>query len=104
MKCVITIGYTQILLPDDKNIGKIIETLSKGVECSYHPWDKTCEIRDEIEVSVKILPPSTKISVQEEMMEKMEEVFASTRKPGTRSTPRVAGKSQLLLVEKKGQR
>lgn len=101
MKCVLRIGYMEILLPDDKGVGKLIETLSKGVECSYRSYEKTCEIRDEIEVSVKILPASTRIEVREEMLERMEETFRMKAKPGAKLTPRVAGRSQLLLIGSK---
>jgi hypothetical protein len=99
MKCMLRIGYMEILLPDDKNIGKIIETLSKGVECRYSSYEKRLEIQDEIEVSVKILPASTKIEVSEEMQEKAEAIFNPAQK---RKSAQVAGRQPLILIEKKG--
>jgi len=98
MKCVLRIGYIEILLPDDKGIGKIMETLSKGVECSYRSYEKACEIRDGIEVGLKILPPATKIICPDEMTDEVERKF---RDKTNGESSCITGRSQLLLIGNK---
>jgi hypothetical protein len=87
----------EILLPDDKGIGTLVEKLSKGVQCRYRSYDKTCEIREELEIGVQILPPSVKFSVSEEMLEK---AAAFVNLPPRKKATRVAGRQPLLLIEK----
>lgn len=72
MKCILTIGYTDILLPDHKGVEKIIDMLSKGAVCNrrYRGSTEAVEIREELEVEFRLLPPSTEFTFSSEMEEK----------------------------------
>lgn len=58
---VITIGHTQILLPDDTGAAQVVKTLSKGAIVWHFGSGSKVQLRkEELEVSLSYLKPSTK--------------------------------------------
>jgi hypothetical protein len=101
MKCVIKIGYTEILLPDHKNVAKIIETLSQGVLVRRdYTEDNTWQIEEELEVGVKMLNSKAKFKASEELQEKIDEMFAEKGSKKTRPQKALAGRQNNLLLLK----
>lgn len=96
MKCILRIGYTDILLPDHKGVEKIIDMLSKGMKCSSRYQDgnypaKVVRVEEEVELRFELLPPSTQFEVAPELQEKAEKI-ARIIKP-----KKVAGSQRTLL-------
>jgi hypothetical protein len=90
MKCVLRIGYVEILLPDHKGVEKVVETLSRGMLCrggSYRYRGEPIEIEDEAEVSLTMLPPSTQFKVSAEMEEKFAERIQPQGRPRRKAVP-----------------
>jgi hypothetical protein len=62
-KVILCIGYTDILLPDDKGISQVLTTLAKGGRVQDRLYNKTIVIddgRDPLEISMRIVPASTR--------------------------------------------
>lgn len=70
MKCLLTIGYTDILLPDHKDVGKIIDLLSKGVECRkvYPGNDRGLVITNELRIEFEMVRNDIHIDFAEDFI------------------------------------
>lgn len=69
MKCILRIGFYDILLPDHKGIEKVVDMLSKGAECrrDYGRNREIVTITGEVGVEVQVLPASVKVEFSPEM-------------------------------------
>lgn len=85
MKCILTIGYTKILLPDHKGVEKIIDMLSKGIVCEKDYCSDYRKpvflLKEEVDLGFEILPSTAQFKASEEFEEKMKE-----KAPGKKST------------------
>jgi len=60
MKVILTIGYIQILLPDEKGIQTILTALSKGVACRDKSYAGHIELtREPLSIEFKTVPEGT---------------------------------------------
>lgn len=62
LRVVITIGHTQILLPDDTGAATVVKTLSRGMQCFNWSNRVQIEAKSEIAVSLSYIPASTPIT------------------------------------------
>ena len=96
MKCILRIGYTDILLPDHKGVEKLVEMLSKGMKCSKQYRNdchtRVIRIEEEVDISFELLPTSTQFEVAEELEEKAAKV-AKIIKPRAK----IVGSQRTLL-------
>lgn len=85
MKCILRINYTDILLPDHKDAGKILDILGKGALCDRYGGSNydTITISGELEVELKMLKPSTRIEFSPEMEEKAESFVEKPKRPAS---------------------
>jgi hypothetical protein len=63
MKVLLRIGYTDILLPDDKGIATVLQTLARGVIVSDETYQRPPKVRlegNELTIQMKIVPGNTK--------------------------------------------
>jgi hypothetical protein len=84
MKCILKIGYTNILLADHKGIEKIVDMLSKGMECRKDYENSTYRnesiiVEREIEIGFELLSPTTKFTVAKELEEKAASIITPKR-------------------------
>ncbi len=61
MKVLLTIGYTEILLPDDTGIPTILKALSRGLVANDRLYDNKITVGDPLEVGMKYVGPQVKI-------------------------------------------
>lgn len=62
MKILLTIGHTDILLPDDSGITTVLKVLSKGVRVYDRLYDGRIEFEGHLQVGMKTVPPGTKFT------------------------------------------
>lgn len=96
MRCIVNIGHTQVLLPDDKCLSTIMAALAKGVEC-YSIDHGLCgePIRTTgkpMRVSCQMVPDGTPIEVGRDLYSKDYDstgTVSDVQFPGTALSTRV---------------
>lgn len=64
---VLSIGYQQLLLPDDKGVATAVKVLSRGVPCRYHSYSKSVQVNrseedeESLRIEIAYLPRGTKV-------------------------------------------
>ena len=100
MKCVLRIGFSSFLLPDHKGVEKIIDMLSKGMECdTYFGRGDEVTVRGPVEIGVSLVPDSTKIKATPEFEEELEK-SAQPKRPGRQKA--LPARTLHLIDHKKG--
>ncbi len=65
MKVLLTVGYNQILLPNDQNLAAILKALSAGVEVHDlgYKETRTLTFSKHVDVKAEMLPPGIKLEM-----------------------------------------
>lgn len=68
MRVVLTIGYQQILLPNDTGLQTLLKALGQGIKCHFRSYNTPVCVETDgrsVGISVEIVPPGTPVVAPE---------------------------------------
>lgn len=101
MRVVLTVGYQQILLPNDQGLQTVLKALSQGIQCNYRSYTTPAQLAtagDRVRVSVDVIPPGTPVVAPEAQdTDEMTGTIDTLEFPGERPRLRAPRASQRSL-------